>query len=625
MNKQKGFTLIEVIVSLLIVAILGSIAAFGMTRMAQNYVFSQANAQVSQKSQLAIVRITKELTELVTIPSNSTSTSLFITENNAISRSVGYDSGTSTIRINDTGGAITSGDILVDKVSSFSFTYWYGNPAQSTSTWTVGTNNISQLAFIDVNFTLNRSDGGTYTVSTRVGPRNSGGAGGTAPTSSAPVAPNYGCFIATACYGSADHPAVIILREFRDRFLMPWKGGQMLTQIYYKYSPQLADRIRENEILMTISRIMLFPVVISAMLLLNCPLIFAFFAIFSLFICGRFAWKKRLRKNKVFIGNSQGLILITAIITILIMSVLGAAMLTLWSSSEFSQVISDQGQKSYYLAEAGFRYASSLYFNAGSDASRIAAMTNMNNTSYTLLNNDGAFSIKVYPYWFRSSSSTASTLATTLPGQFDPSASLPSTGYLQINGNYYTYTGNSGATAGSTSVTFSGVTPSVAAVSANTDVLNVVLPASNQTLTAANGNITLASTGTSFLPLTNGNFSLDPPAAGTTAGTQYTYSYRIGNTLYGVNLSDTTQTWTTVTLTAGAINSNGTTSGTKIVASRFLRLSCTGTYGVASRNVVYNVPIGWVYGGQGYHVQQYYDPFNNLTNWSAVTGGELML
>ena len=98
MCKQKGFTLIEVIVSLMMVALLGSIAAFGMTRMAQNYVFSKVNAQVSQKSQLAIARITKELTELVNIPSTSSSTSLFITENNAISRSVGYDSGTGTVK-----------------------------------------------------------------------------------------------------------------------------------------------------------------------------------------------------------------------------------------------------------------------------------------------------------------------------------------------------------------------------------------------------------------------------------------------------------------------------------------------------------------------------------------------
>ena len=361
-----------------------------------------------------------------------------------------------------------------------------------------------------MSLTLNRSDGAPIQFPLGWGQEITGALAALRLPVQPPVAPNYGCFIATACYGSADHPAVIILREFRDRFLMSWKGGQILTQFYYENSPQLADRIRESPALMTISRIVLFPVVLSALLLLNYPFVLAFFAITSLYICGKYIWKRRLKKKKILVGNSQGTILLTAIITIMIMSVLGAAMLTLYTASEYSQVLSDQGQKAYYMAEAGFRYGASIFFNAGSDANRITAMTNMDNTSYTLLNNDGGFLLKVYPYWFRSSSSTATTLTTTLPGEFDPTASLPSTGYLQINSNYYTYTGNSGATAGSTSVTFTGVTPNVSGVSANNDVLNVVLPNSNQTLTSANGSITLTSTGVGFLPLTNGNFISTP-------------------------------------------------------------------------------------------------------------------
>ncbi|MEI6514223.1 MAG: tetratricopeptide repeat protein, partial [bacterium] len=49
-----------------------------------------------------------------------------------------------------------------------------------------------------------------------------------------------GCYIATACYGSYDHPDVQVLRRFRDQVLMPTKMGRMFTSTYYKLSPAIA-------------------------------------------------------------------------------------------------------------------------------------------------------------------------------------------------------------------------------------------------------------------------------------------------------------------------------------------------------------------------------------------------
>jgi len=50
-----------------------------------------------------------------------------------------------------------------------------------------------------------------------------------------------GCFVATAVYGSADHPNVIILRRFRDQHLETNPLGRAFCAVYYRLSPRLAD------------------------------------------------------------------------------------------------------------------------------------------------------------------------------------------------------------------------------------------------------------------------------------------------------------------------------------------------------------------------------------------------
>ena len=69
------------------------------------------------------------------------------------------------------------------------------------------------------------------------------------------------CFIATAAYGSSLHPHLNILRDFRDRYLMPSKLGHKLVMLYYKYSPFFADLIVKYKVLKVVVRISLIPLV----------------------------------------------------------------------------------------------------------------------------------------------------------------------------------------------------------------------------------------------------------------------------------------------------------------------------------------------------------------------------
>jgi len=78
-----------------------------------------------------------------------------------------------------------------------------------------------------------------------------------------------GCFIATAAYDSPLHPHVKILRDFRDKYLMPDKLGRVLVNLYYKYSPFVADLIAKHKILKIAVRFSLLPVIAFSYSMVN--------------------------------------------------------------------------------------------------------------------------------------------------------------------------------------------------------------------------------------------------------------------------------------------------------------------------------------------------------------------
>jgi|GEM_PF-5075581 len=69
------------------------------------------------------------------------------------------------------------------------------------------------------------------------------------------------CFIATAAFGSPLEPSVLLLRQFRDQYLLTNSPGRLAAGLYYRFSPPLARIIHKNELLKETVRCLLKPVV----------------------------------------------------------------------------------------------------------------------------------------------------------------------------------------------------------------------------------------------------------------------------------------------------------------------------------------------------------------------------
>jgi hypothetical protein len=126
----------------------------------------------------------------------------------------------------------------------------------------------------------NQDSGQVSTTSTP--DSNSGGSGG-----------GGGCFIATAAYGSPLDARILLLRAFRDEYLVSNRVGRSLIDWYSRVSPPLADKIRESPFLGWLVGGMLWPFVGVVWL------IFHPWAGFCLLLGGGFVLvRRRVRKKE---------------------------------------------------------------------------------------------------------------------------------------------------------------------------------------------------------------------------------------------------------------------------------------------------------------------------------------
>lgn len=149
LRQQKGFTLIEMIAILILVGVMASLAGLGIITAVQGYIFSKDNAAVSEKAQLAIFRINRELLECFNCAgtSGAVSTPFY---NTLGLRYIQLQNG--RVEISSDGNNY---DALIDNVKAGSFSMTYDASGN-----------------VLVSFIINHPSGRELTFTSKVFPRN---------------------------------------------------------------------------------------------------------------------------------------------------------------------------------------------------------------------------------------------------------------------------------------------------------------------------------------------------------------------------------------------------------------------------------------------------------------------
>jgi prepilin-type N-terminal cleavage/methylation domain-containing protein len=192
MKKDAGFTLIEIIVTLILLGIMGTLAGMLIAKGAQGYITAKATNELSQKAQLALDRMILEFEDISAISAaNNASICYTLTYYDAVADSttdVPRCLGLVGNQIKIVDGAVApdagTGSVLIDNVNAFQLNFYSITDAFTgaawSGTWTLAADpTIANLASISINLTLNRTDstGGTYACFTLFNVRRNGRVG----------------------------------------------------------------------------------------------------------------------------------------------------------------------------------------------------------------------------------------------------------------------------------------------------------------------------------------------------------------------------------------------------------------------------------------------------------------
>ena len=306
-----GFTLVEVIASLVIVGILGAIAGMGIVTGLRGYLQAKENGHLAQKAQIALTRINRELMELTDVIDFGDGADSWVIFDNPNGRQairkVGNTLQLCILDSTKTNLDGVTGDTLIDQIDQekpeegFAIKYKKG----LNLNWVIG-DDIDLLSTVNVNFVLRRKEGregnpGTVHFSITINPRNTANFGGASPTTEPVTANQYQCFVSTAA--SSSRLLYCLLQKWPVTATVLAVIGSILAAVGYSH-------------------------------------------------------RSEAKMSSSFgnaVHNERGNVLVGLVVILLLFAALGAGMVSLIGTSSTSQVTGNTAVRAYYIAESGFR------------------------------------------------------------------------------------------------------------------------------------------------------------------------------------------------------------------------------------------------------------------------------
>jgi len=158
--NQDGFTLIEIIISLVLIGIIAAFSAMGVSSIVEGFLITRANAETTQKGQLTMARLVREFTCITSVdPAASGPTSITFTS---------YKQGVAGVHaVSWTADTITmDGDILTDNVAGLDLGYFDSYSGAKQGTW------ASSRRMIQITLSLRGANNAVSVFTDRVIPRN---------------------------------------------------------------------------------------------------------------------------------------------------------------------------------------------------------------------------------------------------------------------------------------------------------------------------------------------------------------------------------------------------------------------------------------------------------------------
>ena len=152
LKQEAGFTLIEIIVTLMLVGILSVFAGLFMTTFLNGYFMVKNNSDTAMKAQMALDRISIELKDVSALSALTYNSLITYTNPSGAGRTIKFVG--SNIYL-----STPADNILIDHVQAFQLSATYRNVYNVTA---------NDVAFIDIGFTVS---GYNNPFSTRIFPR----------------------------------------------------------------------------------------------------------------------------------------------------------------------------------------------------------------------------------------------------------------------------------------------------------------------------------------------------------------------------------------------------------------------------------------------------------------------